>query len=225
MARREMRTATDALEAKDYEVALAHCRRAMSLVPEANLPHKCAGRALEALLRWPEAIEEYETYLRIKADVSDATFVRTHIDEMQAAKASLSMHCAPTFANVEVDGKDLPPNASGHYEMNVSRGPHRIRIRAPGFVAQDFDVTAMPPAPLSPTCNLVRQPELTASARISVAPQEIEPRRTTTPWYGHWWVWGATGVVLAGSIATVALLARQPTTIPATEGGNHVFPP
>ncbi len=226
-ARSAMKQAVLALETGDHETALARCRHASELVPEANLPHKCAARALEGLGRWAEAIEEYETYLRIKGDVSDAAVIRAKIDDLQARHltGTIRLVCIPERISVRVDGKDVALNADR--ELRLPAGPHRLHVHAPGFQVRELDVEIAPEKVAAPSCSLERErsPRPPLFTPITPPPKPETPTQHRSPWYGQWWVWTGAGAVVAGSIISVILLAPRSSSPPATEGGNHPFPP
>jgi hypothetical protein len=227
-ARKEMRQAIEELDAGHPEVALAGFRRAMELVPEANAPHRYAARALEDLARWEEAIDEYETYLRIKADVSDAEAVRATIETLRTTHVTgrVVWRCTPPDVTVAVDGADAP--LGPERELRLVKGVHQVRVRAPGYVDRELAVDVVPGATITPPCALALQPA--PSPRIlgpigGSGPTTSEtPNGTSHPFYTRWWFWTGAGAVVAGSIVTILVLSRSSTSPPSTEGGNHAFP-
>lgn len=222
-ARSEVRLGLEALDAGRFEEALSHFERASSLVPEANLPHKHAARALEGLGRWSDAVSEYETYLRIKADVSDAAAIRTRIDEIRKTKldgGSLRFDCLPTDAEVSVDGARVVLTG-GHGNTKAPAGDHRVRISAAGHLTRESDVRVTNGAEQTVPCVLDRAP---TSLIVDTRPQNREKPPATTPWYGRWWVWATVGVVAIGAGVTTFALTRGDSGPPASEGGDHRFP-
>jgi tetratricopeptide (TPR) repeat protein len=83
-AKAAMKRGMAAFARRDAEAALAEYKKAQKLVPDANLPHRYAAEALVELERYEEAVQEYETYLRIKPDVSDAAEVQKRMDHARA---------------------------------------------------------------------------------------------------------------------------------------------
>ena len=82
-AQKAMVRGMDALARGDATAALAEFQQAQTLAPGAPVPHRYAGKALEALGRWAEAITSYQTYLRIRPTSKDATEIRTRIDDIR----------------------------------------------------------------------------------------------------------------------------------------------
>lgn len=222
-ARLEMRQALEDLDAGKHEGALAHCKKAIALVPEANLPHKYAAKALEGLARWEEAVVEYETYLRIKADVSDAGAVRARIDEIRQKHlvGTVKLSCLPRDVRV-VEGLDeitLDP----HGQVELVAGRHRLNVGATGHHARDIDVDVVAGTIVVPACVL---DPISVSAEKppggpDLPPQKEEPQRPVT---SRWWFWTGTAAVVTGAVITVFLLSSAGTEPPSTEGGNHRFP-
>lgn len=128
----------------NVDVALEEYRRAQSLVPNANLPHRYEAEALVSLGRFEEAIAAYEKYLLIKPDVSDAEQVRARIEELRARrKARAVVQSTPPGATVFVDGAAQSSGATPT-TIEVSPGPHRFVLRREGFA--DAAVTTVAPA-------------------------------------------------------------------------------
>src|SRR5262245_779583 len=78
-ARDAMARGVAALGTGDPARALTEFTLAIQLVPDAPVPHRYAGEALEQLGRWGEAVARYEAYLRIRPDARDADDVRTRL--------------------------------------------------------------------------------------------------------------------------------------------------
>lgn len=223
-----MRTGLDAAAAGQHETALDHFRRAMQLVPEANVPHRAAAKSLEALGRWGEAIAEYETYLRIKSDVSDAQAIRDRIDEIKRTRlfGEIRLDCTPSPSAITVDGAPATPNAEG--TIRVAVGKHVVRVAAPGHDERTMDVvvgageTATPACTLAPSAATIALPAGGAPRRDD-APRPEKP--ASSPWYAKWWTWAGAGAVVAGATVLVIVLASGGShPPPSTEGGNHGFP-
>jgi hypothetical protein len=228
-ARKEMRQAIEDRDAGKLEPALSGFRRAIELVPEANLPHRYAARTLEALGRFEEAIEEYEAYLRIKVDVSDAAAIRATVEGLRAKHVlgTLAIHCSPADAAVAIDGQAWGPGADR--EIPLAKGPHRVRVRAPGHVEKEIDVEIVAGTMTSPPCILEQQPTpllrpVGGSGLLRTEQGETPAPGPGKPFYTRWWFWTGAGAVVAGTIVTVLVLSSTSTSPPSTEGGNHSFP-
>jgi tetratricopeptide (TPR) repeat protein len=222
-ARTEMRKGLDAYSDGLYELALRHFRRAMELVPEANLPHRHAGKALEALGRWEEAVFEHETYLRIKPNVSDASAVQERIDEIRRTYlvGIVALRCQPEPTEIVID--EDPPAPLTDRNVRLRPGPHVLRIRAPDHAEKKIDVVVQQGTTIAPDCVLVRTGNTLALGPNN--PPGAEKPPPARPWYGRWYTWAGAGLVVAGVVTTILLVGANSTTPPpTTEGGNHVFP-
>ncbi len=218
-----MREGLAAADVADYETALRHFRRAMELVPEANLPHRHAARALEELGRWEEALAEHETYLRIKPDVSDAQTVRERIAEIRRTRlaGTVTFVCEHLPSGILVDGNPAVPGR----DLRLTTGSHRLRLSEAGLVPRDVDVIVPPGGSVSVDCTLERitaAPIVPAPALQPVPPRREEPRPA---WYARWYTWAGAGAVVVGAtVAAILIAGSGATPPPATEGGNHRFP-
>lgn len=221
-ARQAMREGLTAMDAGDAATALAHFQRATELVPQANVPHLHAGRALEALGRQKEAIEAYETYLRIKPDVSDASEVRMRLAVLRAANApgTLVVPCEAPSIVVLLDGVQttLPPSRA----LEVEKGPHRVELRLADGASRTHEIEVEPGKVMTVACPASKaQMALTASPPPA---RKEEPLKARTPWYGRWWVLAGAGVVLAAG-AGGAYIASTRESYPSSEGGVLRFGP
>ncbi len=117
----------------EVEAALAEYKKAQKLVPDANLPHRYAAEALVALERWEEAIQEYETYLRIKPDVSDAVEIRRRMDSARAKiDGTIELTSSPPGATVFIDGGATKAGVTPIAGLKLRRGPHTIVLQLSG---------------------------------------------------------------------------------------------
>lgn len=232
-----MREGIALYDAKDYEGALRHFRRATELVPEANLPHRHAAKALEGLGQWEQAVTEYQEYLRIKADVSDAGAVRDRVEEIRRlylfGKISFT-RCSPS-TEITIDGASAASlGLSLDRELPLSKGQHHVVLRAPDRVPREVDVVIAPNATATLECSLDRG--VTITPPVSTAPAgdttskppgpPSDDGQHKTPWYGRWYTWAGAGVLVVGGVIATILIANgsKSAPLPATEGGNHSFP-
>jgi tetratricopeptide (TPR) repeat protein len=191
-AKAAMKRGIAAFAKRDAETALAEYRTAERLVPDANLPHRYAAEALVELERYEEAIQEYETYLRIKPDVSDAAEVKQRMEKARAKlDGTLDVRSSPPGASVYLDGAVAPAGTTPLTGLKVRRGSHVLVLR----LTDRKEVT------LSPT---VRGGEtLSLSANFADAPAPSTPRdsRSTEPSNPSktlgWVALGVGGAVLA----------------------------
>ena len=230
-ARRAMRQGIEASANKEYDKALSHYHRAMQLVPEANLPHRYAGQALEGLQRWEEAAAEYETYLKIKPDVSDAAAVRKRIEEIDAEHltATVLLDC-PANVDVTVDGAVVthqPSETSSETRaVRMRAGPHKLRLRVRGYVDQPLDVDVRAGRSVTYQCALEREPA--APAANGSGPNPLDPgldrKPKSSPWYTQWYTWAGAAAIVAGATIAIVLVSSGGSDPPSSEGGNHPFP-
>jgi tetratricopeptide (TPR) repeat protein len=114
------------------EAALTEFKKAERLVPDANVPHRYAAEALVDLERYEDAIDEYETYLRIKPDVSDAPHVRQRMEEARTRiDATIDLSSSPPGASVFLDGNSTK-SGDTPLTLKVHRGSHSIALRLSG---------------------------------------------------------------------------------------------
>jgi tetratricopeptide (TPR) repeat protein len=226
-ARKEMRLGVDAFGAKDYEEALQHFRRAMQLVPEANVPHRFAAQALEGLSRWEEAVSEYEAYLHIKEDVSDAATIKKRVEEIRAQhlQGVLKTVCDPLSAEISTD--DGPPASATSGELRLRAGAHHIRVTARGYTPREQDVVVPAGGSTQLDCKLEREAPLRgpdAALQPVEAGRKQAPPASSSSVFQKWWFWTGAAVLAAGVGVTIGVVAAGGSRPPPTEGGNHSFP-
>jgi hypothetical protein len=210
-----VRRGLEATTAGDHTAALAAFREAAELVPDANLPHKLAAEALEALDRPGEAIAEYRLYIAIKPDARGVEEVRARIARLAATlPGELAVHCDIAGATIVVDGESLGP---APIRVSHRSGPVAIEISASGFLPQraHLDIAAGQRSEL--TCELARRDDA-----LAIAPARPPPHAARS-WYRRWSVIvpvvGA--AALAATIGAVAAFGGAP---PNSDGGVHHFP-
>jgi hypothetical protein len=222
----------------DPEAALAEFRRAITLVPQANRPHKFAAETLEDLQRYSEAIASYEEYLRLKPNVRDAEATRARIEDIRSRhlEGTLEVECAPVGAKVFLDGKDEPVGVTPLRNARVVAGEHQVAIRAAGFLDEKRTVRVSPGAqtllgcelkpehpepPPAPPPTVVTPPP--SPPRVESPPLVVVKPPPPTPIYRRWWLWSAVGVVVAAVAVGLGLAYGLPS-LPQTSGGVFTFP-
>jgi len=223
-ARAAMERGVVALSQGNAQAALALFEQAITEVPEAPVPYRFAGEALERLARWDEAVARYRTYLTIRPDSRDAEEVRARIQRIARAhlEGALAVRCRPDGAAVQLDGASIgvtPVERGG-----VPRGNHVVDVRADLHLPRRLEVTVTPGATTVVDCDLSRLPEAPVPARppsaIVHGPTPTKPP-AQKPWYRRPWVWIAAGaVVVAGGALTYVALPD----LPDTTGGEVHFP-
>src|SRR5262249_10283078 len=104
-AREAVKRGLQAFSRGDAQAAIAEYELAQRIVPDANLPYRYSAEAYARLERWPEAIKNFERYLALKPDVSDADEVRARIEEIRSKHidGTVRLSSDPTGADVFVD--------------------------------------------------------------------------------------------------------------------------
>jgi tetratricopeptide (TPR) repeat protein len=132
-AKAAMKRGMAAFSRRDPDAALAEYKKAQRLVPDANLPHRYAAEALVELERYDEALREYEAYLRIKPDVSDAGDVQKRMDLVRAKLEGLiDITSTPAGASLFVDGSSTKVGVTPMTALRLRRGSHTIVAQLPG---------------------------------------------------------------------------------------------
>jgi len=220
-ARDAMQRGIEALDAGDPQGALSEFEKAISLVPDAPVPYRYKGLALERLGRWQEAIDSYNVYLEKRPDTAEAGEIRTRLDKIRSEhlEGILALQCTPAGARVQLDGADAGVTP---VELKVAPGEHAVEVSAAGYLPRRFSVAVVAGKMIMVPCELNRlpPPSLPPSGPTTTLPGKLPPRGR--PWYRNPWVWAAAGaVVVAGGAATYLALPE----LPHTRGGDIPFPP
>jgi len=201
----------------DHERALAAFLEAAQLAPDANLPHKLAGEALEALGRYVDAIAEYRRYIAVKPDAKGVAEIQARIGKLEREHtATLEVRCNILGAFVEIDGAPVGRTPVAPVIV-VAPARKTLSIKAPGYLKQTEDVAVKPGSQVSFQCALDPAP---TDGRLD---QRMPEAAGETHWYRRWQVIvPAVGVVaaLVGTGLYIALSDKFPTT----DGGSHQFP-
>jgi tetratricopeptide (TPR) repeat protein len=233
-ARNAMERGVAAAKAGDHVVALALYQRAQELVPQANLPYRFAAESYEALARWEEAVQSYEAYLRVKADVRDADKVRAHIDELRTRylEGTLDVECEPEGSDVFVDDEASARGATPLKKLTLPKGDHTLIVKRDGFRPFKSAPKVAAGATVIVHCRLERdQPLVTPptagtspSSAGLLSPAQPEAPRASKPFYATWWFWTGAALVVGGVTATVLLTRPSSHGPPQTSGGSYTFP-
>jgi tetratricopeptide (TPR) repeat protein len=145
-----------AATAGDPTAALAEYARAAELVPEANLPHRYAGEALESLARFAEAIESYELYLKKNPQVKDRAMIEARIQRLRAKHfdAEISITCRPLAGDVYLDDGPDKIGTTPLSAIAVRAGEHRFRIRRPGYEDATYELRLAAGSSVAIPCEL-----------------------------------------------------------------------
>ncbi len=205
-ARAAMKRGLAAFAKRDAETALAEYRKAEQLVPDANLPHRYAAEALVELERFEEAISEYEEYLRIKPDVSDAGEVRARIEAArEKIDGTINLTSSPAGADVFIDGATQRAGVTPLAALKLHRGQHTIVVRLAGRK----DVVLTPVVKGGTTTALAADFGSLGEAQPKSADAEPDKREPQSSGKNLGWVVLGAGVaVLAGSFIVDAFVLR-----------------
>jgi hypothetical protein len=202
-ARAAMKRGLAAFAKRDAETALAEYRKAEALVPDANLPHRYAAEALVELERYEEAIKEYEQYLAIKPDVSDAGEVRGRIEAARdKIDGTINLTSSPAGADVFVDGASQRAGVTPLAALKLRRGQHSIVVRLPGR----RDIVLSPTVKGGTTMALAADFGGLGAARVEDGPTEKPPPKKSSPRTVGWIVLGGGVTILAASFAVDAFV-------------------
>src|SRR5262245_25227055 len=186
----------------EHEAALSAYREASKLVPDANLPHKLAGEALEALGRFPDAAAEYRRYIEIKPDAKGVVEVRARLDKLEREHiATLEVRCDLVGAFVELDGKPIGKTPLAPITL-VAPTKVTIALTALGHTKREeqIDVPAGVLTPyeckLEPVRSATPPPAGTAIDHRVPPPEPHEPK-----WYRRWQIIVPVALVAAAAIS------------------------
>ena len=220
-ARDAMARGVAALGTGDPARALIEFTLAIQLVPDAPVPYRYAGEALEQLGRWDEALARYDQYLRIRPDGRDADDVRARIARIRTEhlEGRVAIRCVPDGARVAIDGVEV--GVTPLVGLRIGRGAHTVEVVASDHVPKRLSITVTPGTEVLVPCKLDRLPPRGPS---TVAPARAVVRKVAPapakPWYRRPWVWAVAGaVVIGGGVATYVAWP----SLPRTAGGDIGF--
>lgn len=202
-AKAAMKRGLAAFARRDVDTALAEYKKAQKLVPDANLPHRYAAEALVELDRYEEAIQEYETYLRIKPDVSDAAQIRQRMEIARSKiDGTLDLTSSPSGASVFVDGSSTKAGVTPVTGLKVKRGPHTLVFQLSGRKDVVLSSVVRGGEETSLTANFGDGPSSPSSTpRDTSRPPEPSKAGSTLGW-----ITLGVGGVLAGTALVVDLV-------------------
>jgi tetratricopeptide (TPR) repeat protein len=197
-AQAAMERGIGAATAGDPAAALTEYARAAELVPDANLPHRYAGEALESLARFSEAVESYELYLKKNPHVKDAAMIEARIRRLRAKHldAEISITCRPMPGDLYLDDGAEKIGRTPIAALAVRAGDHRFRIRRPGYEDATYELRLAAGSSVAIPCELKPERIEHPDARPAREPMTSgDPRKT----WGFIAV-GAGATLLAGSL-------------------------
>ncbi len=198
-----------AFRALRYADALRAYEASYALVANPLL-HYNRGRALEALERFPDAIDELEAYER---DASPE--LRAKTTGLAAHLVALRQRVATVRVVVDQEGARVLFRATvvGTSPLvtpvRVNRGPARIEVEKDGFVPFVLERDLAGGQETTVRVSLVPK----ATPAIAERPARDGDERPSV--FTRWWFWTAAGAVVAGA-AVVTYVATRPS--PPREG-------
>ena len=119
----------------------------------------------------------------------------------------LDIFLNPPGGSVYLDGQLKVKQAGPQLHLkDVPAGQHTLRVQRHGY--QDF--YAIVQVPFQGTAKLsvkMRKGRSSGGNPAVMAPEETA-EKSSTPWYGRWWLWTAVGLVLVGGTVTAVVLAQ-----------------
>jgi tetratricopeptide (TPR) repeat protein len=208
-----MQRGVAASNAGDYESALAAYREAAQLVPNANIPHKLEGEALEHLARWAEAIAAYRAYIAIKPDAKAVDDIQSRVARLEQQYFGTLDVCKDPGTFIEIDGKSagmapLPPI------VHEAPATLHVVLSAPGRIKRAQDIQLEPGKHATLDCSL--EP----SVEVHVASGPVVPVVHPKPWYRRWTFLGPAIGVAAGLVGVGVYLAVTACRTPMPTGGG-----
>lgn len=221
-AEQAMQRGLEAAGRGDYATALTAFEEAASLVPTANVPHKLAGEALEALNRPVEAAAAYERYITIKPDAKGVQEIQARIARLNKERiGTVEVSCA-IAVEIKLDDRVIGTTPRSPIAV-AAPASYQVELSAAGYLPQRDSVAVTPGERAAIACALVK-PDL----RVKPPDRQPDvsrpiPAPVARPWYRQWKVIGpAIGVAVAA--VGVGLFVALSDSIPETDGGRHNVP-
>lgn len=214
-AEQAMQRGIAASTAGDFETALAAYREAAQLVPNANIPHKLEGEALEQLGRYREALAAYREYIAIKPDAKAADDIRARMTRIEQEHfGTLDVACKTTGTFIEIDGESagITPLPAIVHEAPATL---HVVVSAPGHIKRAQDIRLAPGTHASLDCSLEPTVEVRLAPGTVAVVAAAPPHK---PWYRRWTFIGPAIGVAAGLVAVGVYIA---VTSCAAPNGCH----
>jgi hypothetical protein len=202
-AAQRKREGDEAFRALRYADALRAYDEGLTFVDEPTL-HYNRARTLEALERFPEALDEFETFARTAPPQvrARAPGVAEHIQTLKGKIATVRFEVAPENARVLLRGVLIDPTVRGHVRTVAGRA--RVEIEADGFVtySREHSFAADEETPI----RITLMPKAAAESSPPEPVQTDLPHEQSKSLLSRWWFWAAASAVVAGgAVATYAL--------------------
>jgi len=207
-AQTAMRRGVAAFGEGDAEGALALYEEAKRLVPRANLPYRYAAEALVRLQRYPEAVENLETYLAKKPDVSNAAAVREEIARLRRDHFPGRVHVEANVQNARIAIDGGSQRRAAPLDLLLSPGSHTVDLDADGYQPTQLHITVVGDADLSVTGTL---------SQVQSTPPVVDhadppARPAPFPWKTVGYVTAGVGIAALGTAFALDMTALKDKT-------------
>lgn len=119
----------------------------------------------------------------------------------------LDIFLSPPGGSVYLDGQLKMKQAGPQLHLkDVPAGQHTLRVQRQGH--QDFYAIVQVPFQGTTKLNVKMREGQPVRDTQAVMVAEEASEKSATPWYKHWWLWTAVGVVLVGGTVTAVVLAQ-----------------
>ncbi|MEZ4220130.1 MAG: PEGA domain-containing protein [Polyangiaceae bacterium] len=129
-----------AMSKLSYERALSYYEQAYTLAPTPALNYN-RGRALQALARYPEALEQFETFKKLAPPELRARVPKLDelIEEVRSRVSTVKLTCNVAGARVVVAGRVLGTTPLGDLRVNAGRA--QLEVSRDGYLPFSKAVT------------------------------------------------------------------------------------
>lgn len=174
--------------------------------------HFNRGRALEALERYPEALDAFEAFLRDAPPElrSKTPKLAEHVAELKAKVTTVTFAVAPAGARILVRRTAIG-TAPLTAPVRLNSGPARIEVEADGHVPFTEERALAGGSAISIKVQLEKKAG-SAAGGVGPAAQGAEPAPAAGSGglFSKWWFWTGAAVVVAGAATAVVIVATQP---------------
>jgi hypothetical protein len=160
------------------------------------------------LQRYPEAVENLETYLAKKPDVSNASAVREEIARIKHDHFPGRVHVSANVQNahISIDGTE---RGATPLDLSLTPGPHTVRFTADGYDGSVVDIAVVGDADLAVTGTLS---QIQVKPPIVDAPPPTAAPLSPFPWKTVGYVTAGVGVAALGTAFVLDMTALKDKT-------------
>lgn len=176
--------------------------------------HFNRGRSLEALERYAEALEAFDSFLReappdIRAKAGNLV---EHMAELRRKITIVRLTITPAGARILL--RDVAVGTAPLTKpLRVNSGPARLEVDADGYQAATRTVELPPGGEVSFTFDLEPKSSTSATASPTRDPSGATATTTDSPPKSksvltRWWFWTGAAVIIGGAVAATYVLTR-----------------